>query len=152
MPTVILCTDGSDLALQALVSGLALLRPCERNLVVTVIDAPDESLVTGASGLAGGVMSPETFDELESDRNADGRRIVADTAARLGIGGAETRVLHGDAGAALCALATEVRATAIVLGSRGRGGIKRAFLGSVSDFVVRNAPCPVVVARGASTS
>jgi nucleotide-binding universal stress UspA family protein len=31
------------------------------------------------------------------------------------------------------------------MGSRGRGGIKRALLGSVSDFVVRNASCPVVI-------
>jgi len=31
-----------------------------------------------------------------------------------------------------------------VLGTRGRGGLRRAVLGSVSDHVVRNAPCPVV--------
>jgi nucleotide-binding universal stress UspA family protein len=30
-------------------------------------------------------------------------------------------------------------------GSRGRGGLTRALLGSVSDYIVRNAPCPVVV-------
>jgi nucleotide-binding universal stress UspA family protein len=40
-----------------------------------------------------------------------------------------------------------VDAVAIVVGSRGRGGLKRAFLGSVSDYVVRNAPCSVVVTR-----
>jgi nucleotide-binding universal stress UspA family protein len=32
-----------------------------------------------------------------------------------------------------------------VIGTRGRGDIKRALLGSVSDYLVRNAPCPVVV-------
>jgi len=32
-----------------------------------------------------------------------------------------------------------------VVGSRGRGGLKRAVLGSVSDHLVRNAPCTVVV-------
>jgi nucleotide-binding universal stress UspA family protein len=47
----------------------------------------------------------------------------------------------------VCELAQEVHAEAIVVGSRGRGGIKRAFLGSVSDYVVRNAPCSVVVTR-----
>ena len=41
--------------------------------------------------------------------------------------------------------ATEVGAAAIVLGTRGRGGFKRALLGSVSDYVVRNAPCSVLV-------
>ena len=44
-------------------------------------------------------------------------------------------------------IARDESATAIVIGSRGRGGIKKALLGSVSDYVVRNAPCPVVVTR-----
>jgi nucleotide-binding universal stress UspA family protein len=35
----------------------------------------------------------------------------------------------------------------IVLGSRGRGRIRRALMGSVSDSVVRHAHCPVMVVR-----
>jgi nucleotide-binding universal stress UspA family protein len=115
---------------------------------VAVCDAPDETLVTGASGFAGGSMSPETFDELQNDLWAEGRRVVADTVAGLGIGGVETRVLRGDPGAALCALAVEVGATRGCYGFAPSGGIKRGLFRSVSDFVVRNAPCPVVVARG----
>jgi nucleotide-binding universal stress UspA family protein len=61
--------------------------------------------------------------------------------------GAEVLILEGVAGPALCKLARDAEAAAIVVGSRGRGGIKRAFLGSVSDYVVRNAPCSVVVTR-----
>jgi nucleotide-binding universal stress UspA family protein len=34
-----------------------------------------------------------------------------------------------------------------VLGSRGRGGIRRALMGSVSDSIVRHAHCPVLVVR-----
>jgi nucleotide-binding universal stress UspA family protein len=34
-----------------------------------------------------------------------------------------------------------------VVGSRGRGGIRRALMGSVSDAVVRYAHCPVLVVR-----
>ena len=56
-------------------------------------------------------------------------------------------MLRGDAARALCDLAAERGARAIVLGTRGRGGVKRALLGSVSDHVVRNAPCPVVITR-----
>jgi len=35
----------------------------------------------------------------------------------------------------------------IVIGSHGRGGIKRVLLGSVAEGVMRSAPCPVLVVR-----
>ena len=44
-------------------------------------------------------------------------------------------------------LAEEIGAGLIVMGSRGRGGIRRAVMGSVSDSVVRHAHCPVMVVR-----
>ena len=44
-------------------------------------------------------------------------------------------------------VAKDIRASLIVIGSRGLGGIKRAVIGSVSDSVVRRAPCPVLVVR-----
>jgi nucleotide-binding universal stress UspA family protein len=71
--------------------------------------------------------------------------MLREVAAALGTGDAQLRVLRGDAGPACCDHAAEIDARAMVIGTRGRGGIKRAFLGSVSDYVVRNAPCPVVV-------
>jgi len=145
--TILLCTDGSEFARQTLASGVAALRPAERTIVVTVVEDPDETLVSGASGLAGGSMSPEAFEELQHALQTDGERVVADAAAHLDIDGVETRVLHGHPGDAICTFASEVGSAAIVVGSRGRGGIRRALLGSVSDFVVRNAPCPVLIAR-----
>ncbi len=36
----------------------------------------------------------------------------------------------------------------IVVGHLGRTGIERILLGSVSETIVRNAPCPVLVVRG----
>ena len=36
----------------------------------------------------------------------------------------------------------------IVLGNLGKSGVERLLLGSVSEAVVRNAPCPVLVVRG----
>jgi len=47
----------------------------------------------------------------------------------------------------IVALAEELGARLIMLGSRGRGGVRRALMGSVSDSVVRHAHCPVMVVR-----
>jgi len=47
----------------------------------------------------------------------------------------------------IVALAEELGAGLIVMGSRGRGGIRRALMGSVSDSVVRHAHCPALVVR-----
>jgi nucleotide-binding universal stress UspA family protein len=142
--TIVLCADGSEVSTHALVAGMEVLRPASHIVIVTVVEDADPTLVTG-TGFASGTMSPEAFDAMQVEREADAVALLSDAAAALGDVDAETKVLYGDPGEAVCAFATEVEARAIVIGTRGRGGFKRALLGSVSDFVVRNAPCPVVV-------
>ena len=44
-------------------------------------------------------------------------------------------------------LAKELGADLIVTGSRGHTGVRRAIEGSISDFVVRRAHCPVMIVR-----
>jgi nucleotide-binding universal stress UspA family protein len=44
-------------------------------------------------------------------------------------------------------VAEEIDVGLIVMGTRGRGGVGRALMDSVSDFVVRHAHCPVLVVR-----
>lgn len=148
---VLLCTDGSDLSVQALAAGMVLLDAETHFTVVTVADTPDETLLTG-SGFAGGVISPEQFDRDRAAAGEGARSIVAATATALGLEGADSRIIQGEPGPAICRLASEVSAAGIVIGSRGRGGLKRAVLGSVSDHVVRHAPCPVLVTREPSGS
>jgi nucleotide-binding universal stress UspA family protein len=141
----LLCTDGSELSLLALEAGIALLAPdVDRLVVVTGIDAPDPALVIGG-GHAGPVMSESEYSAAQDAALRGATAIIEETQRRLGLHGSESEVLRGDIGAAICERAEELGAVAIVIGSRGRGGWKRAVLGSVSDHVVRNAPCPVVV-------
>ena len=140
---VVVCTDGSELADRAAHAGIARLREGAEVIVVSVVAADDPTLVVGA-GLAGGTETPEEYERLNAVRRAEGADAVARLATSLG-GSVRTEVLTGDAGGVVCDFAKEVGAHVIVLGTRGRGGIKRAFLGSVSDYVVRNAPCPVLV-------
>jgi len=48
-------------------------------------------------------------------------------------------------GEELCRLAAEEKADMIVIGSRGLGTLKRAVIGSVSEYVVRNSGLPCVI-------
>ena len=43
--------------------------------------------------------------------------------------------------------ADEIKADLIVIGSRGLGLVKGVLLGSVSQYVVEHAPCPVLVVK-----
>jgi nucleotide-binding universal stress UspA family protein len=143
---VLVAVDGSETSLDAARAGLALLADDTPVVIVTVVETSDPTLVTG-SGMAGGVMSADELDVLDEARVTDGEAALAAATASLNRRDAEALVVRGDAGAALCDLARDRDASAIVMGSRGRGGIKRALLGSVSDYVVRNAHCPVIITR-----
>ena len=55
--------------------------------------------------------------------------------------------MMGEAAREIIYLAEDLGAGLVVMGSRGRGGIRRALMGSVSDSVVRHAHCPVLVVR-----
>eukprot|EP00794_Sanderia_malayensis_P003767 gene3767-4289_t len=52
---------------------------------------------------------------------------------------------QGSPGAAITRIANDNNLVMLTLGTRAFGGLKRAFLGSVSDYVVHHAQCPVTV-------
>ena len=63
---------------------------------------------------------------------------------------AEGRVVDGSTQQALITAAQQQQADLIVLGSHGRRGLRRFFLGSVAESVVRSACVPVLVVRPAA--
>ena len=130
----------------ALSDALDLLGRDHQLVLVTVMNAPDESSLAG-SGHAGADLSLKEYDEQVAQARVGADSAIENAQSELGIDGTEVRILRGDPGAAICQLATELSAQAVVVGSRGRGRLKRALLGSVSDHVVRNAPCSVIVTR-----
>src|ERR1700722_15316542 len=153
MNTLVVGPDGQKLEIKAGKARPPILKPCDRVLVVSVADGPDPSLTDDGTGHAAASLTPDEFDE-QSREAQDRSRAAAEAliSALLERGappdGIEALVIEGEPGPALCKPAQEVDAAAIVVGSRGRGGLKRAFLGSVSAYVVRNAQSPVVVAGG----
>src|SRR5215217_3633715 len=50
---------------------------------------------------------------------------------------------------AIVHLAEDIGADLIVIGSPGFGGLRRALMGNVADYVARHAHCPVTVVRPA---
>src|SRR5215204_6985803 len=60
---------------------------------------------------------------------------------------AQAHLQEGKPDREIVTLGEELGAGLIVVGSRGRGGLRRALMGSVCDSVVRHAHCPVLVVR-----
>jgi nucleotide-binding universal stress UspA family protein len=61
--------------------------------------------------------------------------------------GVQARYLqpNGRPGLAICTIARESQVDLIVVGSHSRQGLSEMLLGSVSNYVVHHAPCPVMV-------
>ncbi|KAM3229170.1 hypothetical protein ACQJBY_060215 [Aegilops geniculata] len=59
----------------------------------------------------------------------------------------DVKVAVGDARSVICDMVDKLGADVLVMGSHGYGFFKRALLGSVSDYCVRNANCPVLIVK-----
>ncbi len=86
------------------------------------------------------------FQELQalSSRRLD--ECVARYQASRGI------LAHGPAGTAIVEAARDLPAELVIVGTHGRSGLQRFFLGSVSEKVIREAPCSVLVVRLATST
>ncbi|PHT33383.1 hypothetical protein CQW23_25183 [Capsicum baccatum] len=60
---------------------------------------------------------------------------------------AETMTQMGDPKDTICEVAEKLHVDLLVLGSNNKGALHRAFLGSVSNYCVHSAKCPVLVVR-----
>lgn len=88
-----------------------------------------------------------TIYEEDADR---ARKLLDEQAVRFETDGIVVEKVHlrtGEPGAEIVALAEELGADLVVVGSRGTGALKRAPMGRVSESVVRHAHCPVLVVR-----
>jgi nucleotide-binding universal stress UspA family protein len=92
----------------------------------------------------------EPSDPGPGPTEREGRRILDEEVKKIeNVGGtlAQSHLRMGGAAEEVIDLAEELETGLIVLGSRGKGTIRRALMGSVSDSIVRHAHCPVLVVR-----
>src|SRR4051794_15893905 len=135
MKTMLVATDGSDSSTQALSFAIALARETGARLeVVCVRPRWRSSRVSPDLGVDCYDMS-ETIAER-----------AAAQARTLGVQ-SEAHVLDGDTVSSIVEAAGRLGAELLVVGSRGRGSISFAGLGSVSQALVRRSPVPVTVVR-----
>lgn len=83
------------------------------------------------------------------DARQQAMRVIGKAVAAANARGiaAKGHVVGGDPKEALLARAQQSEADLIVLGSHGRRGLERFFIGSVAEHVVRSSPLPVLVVR-----
>jgi nucleotide-binding universal stress UspA family protein len=136
---VLVPTDGSPLASRALTYALETF-PGARITAIVVID-PVESLYDAEIG--GPHVSEEWAEEAEGEAeeiHADSRSVAAEYDVEL-----ETVTRNGRPAETILDYVDETAVDQIVLGSHGRKGVERFFLGSVAERVARNADVPVTV-------
>jgi nucleotide-binding universal stress UspA family protein len=135
---LICATDFSEAAARAAAVAAVLARRLGDSLELVHVLEPPSAVVPELS-----VVGPSLLSALREQ--AEGR-LVALSARLAGDGlSVEWRTLEGVAEATLLAHAQEQQARLLVLGTHGRRPAARAFLGSVSERVVRKAHVPVLV-------
>ena len=140
---ILLATDGSEEAELAAVRAVELAQSTDSGLhVVHVGLAP--TFLTSDPGTLG--YDRRLYEEIEEES----RELLRKLSWRVKVAGgnvAGTHLRMGEVDLEIVGLAKEIGAGLIVMGCRGHGGIRRAIEGSVSDAVIRHAPCPVLVVR-----
>jgi len=149
---ILIGTDGSEDALAAARRGLDVLASNAAVHLVCVAEPPAIVHDGLESGFAGGIATPEEIDFAWVGAIGDATAALERTADAVGPATFEMQVERGDPGPVLCELAEALSADVVVVGSRGRGALRRVLLGSVSSYVVHNAPCPVLVVRAGTVA
>ena len=138
LETVLVATDLGPTSATAVGRAVVLAAALHaRLLVVSVIDVRLLRLPGGRFGAR--------MDQVREERELAAAAVVAE-ARRAGVH-ARSLVWEGEAGESIVEAAAAEGADMIVVGTHSRGGVGRFLLGSVSGYVVRHAPVPVLVVR-----
>ena len=138
MRTVLVPYDGSEFSRKALHHAVSLARWYKAAITLLHVD-PRETYVAETGGDAWG--SPVDAGER--------KRMIAwlaeiGAAARNADVAVEARVTEGRPTSEIVRVAKEIGADLVVMGTHGRSGFDRLVLGSVTEKVLRHAPCPVL--------
>jgi nucleotide-binding universal stress UspA family protein len=129
-------TDHSEAAMQSLQLAHSLARDHGARLVIVGVAPPI-------------LPTPEVYvavDEINELIEKE-RRKLASVAGTITDVPVEFHARHGAAGSVITELADQAQADLIVMGTTGRSGIARFLMGSVAEYVMRHAHCPVLTVK-----
>lgn len=141
--TVLVATDLSEIGNAAVAHGYALLQAEGGTVELCHVHAhalPSPAFVFPA-------VAPSLTPQERADIEAKLRTLVPAPAEALGIRTTINLVDGGEAAEAILQASRRLGADVIVVASHGRGGARRAVLGSVAESVVRASERPVYVVR-----
>jgi nucleotide-binding universal stress UspA family protein len=97
-----------------------------------------------------GYLPPKMYDEIAASNRAWAKKQLDRLVAKARQAGVRATALlaEGAAHEQIIRLARAKRADLVVMGTHGRSGLARLFLGSVAGRVVTAARCPVLTVRG----
>src|SRR5262245_35540321 len=143
MKKIIIATDGSPSSQEAVSVGIEL--AAEQGAAVTFVHVlPADDFVIAGRGAAS-IPKPHHVDLDDSEIAL---REAADAAEEAGVSFTLERI-SGVAVDEIVAVADSSDADLIVIGSRGRGPVTSALLGSVSKGVLGESRRPVLIVRAA---
>jgi nucleotide-binding universal stress UspA family protein len=152
MEQSIVCgVDGSPDSEAALAVAATLAERFDARLVLANVVEHVPSPYATVSAIGGYPVARAPDADVHRAQVQAGARLLDKMAEQANGKTVETRVVTGFAAERLADLADEENAELIVVGSRGRGALKAAFLGSVSTSLIGVARCPVLVVPPGAT-
>ena len=141
---ILVAVDDSAQSTAALDLAIALAKTVGASLIL--VHAIDPGTIAATAGDVGAAAAVEVeLDELQDA----GKELLDEAAARARKAGLQVTPIMRDGVAAPTILDTAKRSNCdlIVLGTHGRQGVARLFLGSTAEAVLREAQIPVLIKR-----
>ncbi|KAM0962709.1 hypothetical protein ACFX2I_021808 [Malus domestica] len=148
-PLMLVAVDDSDHSFYALEWTLDHLFAQGTNHPFKLVIVHARASPSSALGVAG-FGSGEFITSLESDMKKISSKTVQkakDFCTSKKVENVEVEVMEGDPRNVMCDAVDKHHASLLVLGSHGYGIVKRAVLGSVSDYCAHHAKCSVMIVK-----